>query len=103
MALALFAMVFILTPRAWVEPTIDSQSVPVQTLEPANNDYCFWCDQPASSSCPETNSSKRSSRETSKVKTKTSPRIWLNPDDPVRPVDLRPCPLEEEVKVEPIL
>lgn len=93
-------MVFILTPRAWVEPAADSDTVPVQTLDPANNDYCFWCEQPASTSCPNSDSSERSSRET--PKTKTNPRIWLNPDDPIRPVDLRPCPIEED-NVEPIL
>lgn len=102
-AVGLFAMVLILTPRAWVEPTSDTESVPVQTLEPANHDYCFWCEQPASSSCPDSNnSSERSSRETPKTKTKTNPRIWLNPDDPIRPVDLRPCPIEED-EVESIL
>ena len=75
-ALAAFAMVLVLTPRAWVEESTTQTVVPVQTLEPQeDNSYCLWCQTPSSETCKETPS---------------KPRTWLNPDQPVGSLDL-PC------------
>lgn len=62
-ALSLFAMALVLTPRAWVEPSSSTEMVPVETLDQPSK--CLWC-EPAATPCPS-----------------QSQPAWLNPDQPV--------------------
>jgi len=68
-AAATFTMVFLLTPRGWVDEPIEprSRTIPVDRLEQSNT--CLWCgpEHAISDDCRDRGDDDR---------------LWLNPDDP---------------------
>lgn len=69
LAATAFTMVFLLTPRVWVDGGTESTSrtIPVDRLE--QSDTCLWCDQDRP-----THPEECSERD--------DDQLWLNPDDP---------------------
>lgn len=86
LAVVTFGMFLVLTPRAWVEPELHgaTEEVPVDVLEAPNNNDCLWCDPQPATGCDDSEESTHPSR-----------RPWLNPDEPVVPIQA-PCETEEK-------
>ena len=81
-AMTCFVLVFLLTPRAWVDGELSGgeRAVPVQALEgPLDADRCLWCVPMQPVDC-ERDDAQPSSPE----------RLWLNPDEPPTQ-DNTPC------------
>lgn len=77
LAMVVFAMFLVLTPRAWVEAENGvTEEVPVNVLEAPSD--CLWCDPLPAEPCSDSpeDHAKRP--------------MWLNPDQAVGPVEM-PC------------
>ena len=88
----IFAMAFLLTPRAWVdEPQRQDQAqIPVQWLQGSEQqDDCLWC-TPALTPV-----------DCDRQDPGQSKRLWLNPDAPVPEQESQPCLEATEPEQEP--
>lgn len=84
-ALFVFALAFLLTPKVWVEqsqgrPT-SAATIPVDMLEAPGD--CLWCAPIQPVDCEVEQNANQPAR--------SSDRFWLNPDEPPVPSETAPC------------
>ena len=103
LALLVFSMVFLLTPRAWVDQgSVSSyhpsgspaETIPVNLLE-RQDDTCLWCAPLQPVKCDDTKAPAEGAP--------SHDRLWLNPDEPPESESAAPCakPLVPEQEPSP--
>lgn len=85
MAVMIFTMAFLLTPKAFVGQEHEDQTshIPVNMLQgPATQD-CLWCTPATTPVDCKTKQNKATPARDNK--------LWLNPDQPITPPESAPC------------